>query len=51
MLIHQDKRLIEVYWCDNDGAWSVASLSEGDLLRLECVDASMTLDEVYEDVP
>ncbi len=51
VLISQDKRLIEVYRCDNDGAWSVASLGEGDLLRLECAGVSMTLDEVYEDVP
>ncbi len=51
VLIAQDTRLIEVYRCDNDGAWSVETLGEGDLLRLECVDASMTLDEVYEDVP
>ncbi len=28
-----------------------AYLGEGDLLRLECVGVSMTLDEVYEDVP
>ncbi len=35
----------------NDGAWSVETMGEGDLLRMECVDASMTLDEVYEDVP
>ena len=50
VLIYQDTRLIEVHRCDNDGAWSVETLGEGDLLRLECVDASMTLDEVYEDV-
>ena len=50
VLISQDTRLIEVYRCDNDGAWSVAFLDEGDLLRLECVGVSMTLDDVYEDV-
>ncbi len=33
------------------GAWCVETLGEGELLRLECVGASMTLDEVYEDVP
>ncbi len=51
VLISQDRRLIEVYRREEDGAWSIASLGEGDLLRLECVNASMTLDEVYEDVP
>ena len=50
VLISQDTRLIEVYRCDNDGAWSVASLDEADLMRLECVGVSMTLDDVYEDV-
>lgn len=51
VLISQDKRLIEVYRCEEGGAWSIETLGEGDLLRLECVGASMTLDEVYEDVP
>ena len=38
-------------WRGADGTWNVETLGEGDLLRLECVNASMTLDEVYEDVP
>lgn len=51
VLISCDKRLIEVYWCGEGEAWSVETLEEGDLLHLECVGATMTLDEVYEDVP
>lgn len=51
VLVAQDARLVEVYRCGEDGAWSVETLGEGDLLRLECAGVTMTLDEVYEDVP
>lgn len=50
VLISCDERLIEVYRRGEDEAWSVETLGEGDLLRLECAGVSMTLDEVYEDV-
>lgn len=51
VLISQDQRRIEVYRRGADGAWSLETLSEGDLLQLECVGASLSLAEVYEDVP
>lgn len=51
VLIAQDKRQIEVYRRDEDGAWSLETLDEGDSLHLECVGATLSLDEVYEDVP
>lgn len=51
VLIAQDKRQIEVYRRGEDGAWSLETLTEGDVLQLECVGATLSLDEVYEDVP
>ncbi len=50
VLISQDQRRVEVYRRAEDGAWSLETLSDGDALRLECVNATLTLDEVYEDV-
>lgn len=51
VLIAQDKRRIEVYRRGDDGAWSLETLTEGDPLHLECIAATLSLDEVYEDVP
>lgn len=51
VLIAQDKRRVEVYRHAADGAWSLEILGEGDPLHLHCVSASLSLDEVYEDVP
>lgn len=51
VLIAQDKRQAEVYRRAADGAWSLEILDEGDPLHLECVGATLSLDDVYEDVP
>jgi len=50
VLLAQDKRQIEVYRRGEDGAWSLETLTEGDALQLECVGATLNMDEVYEDV-
>lgn len=50
VLIAQDKRQVEVHRRDEDGAWRLETLEEGDPLHLECVGAVLSLDEVYEDV-
>ena len=50
MLIAQDKRQVEVYRRAGDGGWTLETLTEGDPLHLECVGATLSLDEVYEDV-
>lgn len=51
VLIAQDKRHIDVYRRAGSGEWHHEVLGNGDSLRLECVSASLSLDEVYEDVP
>jgi len=51
VLIAQDKRQIEVYRRDEAGEWSLETLAEGDSLHLECLGATLSLDEAYEDVP
>lgn len=51
VLIAQDKLQIEVYRSAEERGWSLETLTEGDTLRLECVGTTMSLDDVYEDVP
>ncbi len=50
VLIAQDKRQVEVYRRAVDGTWSLETLTDGDPLHLECAGATLSLDEVYEDV-
>ena len=50
VLIAQDKRQVEVHRRADDGSWHLETLREGDPLHLECVGATLSLDEVYEDI-
>ena len=50
LLIAQDKRRVELYQRADDGSWSAAVVFEAGEIPLSCVHASLTLDEVYEDV-
>lgn len=49
VLISQDKRRVELYRRAPDGGWATAVVETGDI-DLECVHASLTLDEIYEDI-
>jgi len=50
LLIAQDKRHVELYRRADNGTWYLAALPEGAAVPLECVNACLTLDELYEDV-
>lgn len=50
VLIAQDKRQIEIYRRAQDGTWQLQILESGDVLQLETLGASLSQDEVYEDV-
>ncbi|HOE41354.1 MAG TPA: Uma2 family endonuclease [Rhodoferax sp.] len=50
LLIAQDRRHVELYRRADSGTWFLAALPEGADVPLECVNASLTLDDVYEDV-
>lgn len=50
VLIAQDKRQVEVHRRADDGSWQLEILEGGDPLHLECVGATLSLDEVYEDL-
>ena len=50
LLIAQDKPHVELYRRADNGNWQLAALPEGAAVPLECVNASLTLDEVYEDI-
>lgn len=50
VLISQDKRQVELYRRGDDGGWSAAVVIEAGSVPLECVNASLALTDVYEDV-
>lgn len=50
VMIAQDRRFLEVYTRQVDGSWRYETLENTGLLKFACVNASMTLDDVYEDV-
>jgi len=50
VLIAQDQRQIEIYRRAEAGAWQLQTLEAGDALQLETLTASLSQDEVYEDV-
>ncbi len=50
VLVSQDKISIEVYRQDNQGNWTVETLSKDDNLQLNSVGFTLTMAEIYEDV-
>ncbi len=50
ILISQDKIQVEVYRQDTQGNWSMQTLGQDDILKLESVGLKLTMAEIYEDV-
>lgn len=50
VLIAQDKRQADLWRRADDGSWQLQTLAAGDVLQLETLGASLSLDEIYEDV-
>ena len=50
VMVTQDRRFLEVYTRQVDGSWRYETLEDAGTLKFACVNASMTLDDVYEDV-
>ena len=50
VLIHQNKKLLETFKHNFDGTWQYAILEETGTLEFACLEFSMTLEEIYEDV-
>jgi Uma2 family endonuclease len=50
VMVAQDRRFLEVYTRQTDGSWRYETLEAAGTLKFVCVNASMTLDDVYEDV-
>jgi Uma2 family endonuclease len=50
VMVAQDRRFLEVYTRQTDGSWRYETLEDAGTLKFACVNASMTLDDVYEDV-
>lgn len=50
LLIAQDRRQVELYRRADDNSWVLTTLQDVGALPLQCVQASLTLDEVYKDV-
>ena len=51
VLVASEERKIEVFRRDAAGEWSLTTLEAGDELQLECLSATLSLNEIYEDVP
>jgi Uma2 family endonuclease len=50
VMVAQDRRFLEVYTRQADGSWRYETLEDAGTLKFAYVNASMTLDDVYEDV-
>jgi len=50
VLIASGRAQIEVHRRAQDGIWQTSTLGTGDRLILECVQASLSMDDIYEDV-
>jgi Uma2 family endonuclease len=50
VLVSQDEIKVEVYRQDNQGNWLMQTLGKDDELRLDSIDLTLTMAEVYEDV-
>ena len=50
LLVAADKRQVELYRRDEQDEWQLAAVSQDEPLLLESFGASLTLDEIYEDV-
>ena len=50
VLVATDKRQVDLYRRDEHDEWQLAAVSQDEPLLLESVGASLTLDEIYEDV-
>ena len=50
LLVSQDEIKVDVYRRDDEGRWWVETLGEKDELRMESVDLSIPVSELYEDI-
>lgn len=50
LLISQEQRRVELYRRGADGGWASAVVAEAGDVALECVQANLTLEDIYEDV-
>lgn len=49
VMVSQDKRFVEIYRRQQDGSWRYETIEEGSF-NLPCLDLTLKLDDVYEDV-
>jgi Uma2 family endonuclease len=50
ILVSQDKIKVEVYRQDGQGNWLLEILGKDDKIRLDSIDLTLTMTEIYEDV-
>ena len=49
VIVHQDKKLVERYWVDDEGRWQHAQVSGGQV-PLECPTLTLSTEEIYENI-
>ena len=50
VLVSQKQKYVEIFRRMADGSWRYEALENNETLDLPCINASMTLDDIYEDV-
>jgi Uma2 family endonuclease len=50
VLVSQKQKYVEVYQLLGDGSWRYEALENEGILNLPCINASINLDEIYEDI-
>lgn len=50
ILVSQKKALVEVYKRQQDGSWIYSVLENEGTLELPCINAALTLEQIYEDI-
>lgn len=50
LLIEQDRKHADLFRKNNEGLWVLRPAGPGDVIRLDSVDSTLTLDDLYEDV-
>lgn len=50
LIVHQDRKRVEVCRRTEDGVWQTNTLENEGLIELECPKTTLTLEQIYEDV-
>ncbi len=50
LIVHQESRLVERHWREDDGNWRHAELAERGEIAVPCPDTRLSLEQIYEEI-